>query len=87
MRTKGKEIIRRALLLCLCAVLAMGCACAEKTEGVNLSTDRRYALNYGTTLSDGRILLVGSREVPGDNAGSAWLLCLNPDRSFKDVFL
>ncbi len=80
-RTKGKGIILRALLLCLCAMLAAGCACAEKTEGVNLSTDRRYALDYGTTLSDGRILLVGSREVPGEDAGSAWLLCLNPDRT------
>ena len=81
-RTKGKEIILRALLLCLCAMLAAGCACAEKTEGVNLSTDRRNTILYGTTLADGRILLVGrSREVPGEDAGSAWLLCLNPDRT------
>ena len=80
-RTKRKGIIRQALLLCLCATLAAGCACAEKTEGVNLGISGKNSLFYGTTLSDGRILLVGSREVPGDNAGSAWLLCLNPDRT------
>ena len=80
-RTKRKGIIRQALLLCLCAMLAAGCACAEKTEGVNLGKSGKNSLVYGITLSDGRILLVGSREVPGDNAGSAWLLCLNPDRT------
>ena len=80
-RTKREGIIRQALLLCLCATLAAGCACAEKTEGVNLGISGKNSLFYGTTLSDGRILLVGSREVPGDNAGSAWLLCLNPDRT------
>ena len=80
-RTKGKEIIRRALLLCLCAMLAAGCACAEKTEGVNLGKSGKNSLVYGTTLSDGRILLVGTRQAPGQDAGSGWLLCLNPDRT------
>ena len=57
-RTKRKGIIRQALLLCLCATLAAGCACAEKTEGVNLGKSGKNSLVYGTTLSDGRILLV-----------------------------
>ena len=80
-RTKRKGIIRRALLLCLCVMLAVGCACAEKTEGVNLGKSGKNSLVYGTTLSDGRILLVGTRQAPGQDAGSGWLLCLNPDRT------
>lgn len=80
-RTKRKGIIRQALLLCLCATLAAGCACAEKTEGVNLGKSGKNSLVYGTTLSDGRILLVGTRQAPGQDAGSGWLLCLNPDRT------
>ncbi len=75
----GKVI--RILLLCLCAVLAMGCACAEKTEAVNLGGGRKELLRYGTTLADGRILLVGTREVPGQTESEGWLLCLNRDRT------
>ncbi len=80
-RTKGKEIILRALLLCLCAMLAAGCACAEKTEGVDLGMGEKEFLYYGTTLSDGRILMVGAHGMNGGTQISGRLLCLNPDRT------
>ena len=80
-RTKRKGIIRQALLLCLCATLAAGCACAEKTEGVNLGISGKNSLFYGTTLSDGRILLVGSHAEIDKNERFGRLLCLNPDRT------
>ena len=80
-RTKGKEIILRALLLCLCAVLAVGCACAEETKTVNLGNGGKNSLVYGTTLSDGRILMVGTRAKIDESLGSGRLLCLNPDRT------
>ena len=80
-RTKGKGIIRRALLLCLFAVLAVGCACAEETKTVNLGNGGKNSLVYGTTLSDGRILMVGTRAKIDESMGSGRLLCLNPDRT------
>ncbi len=80
-RTKGKEIIRRALLLCLCAMLAAGTAFAEDVEIVNLGGERNLGLSYGTTLADGRSLLIGAANDPGKTESLLTLLCLNPDRT------
>ncbi len=80
----GKMI--RILLLCLCAMLAAGCACAEDIEIVNLGGARNLNLHYGTTLADGRILLVGAANDPGKIECLPTLLCLNRDRTVSWEF-
>ena len=80
----GKMI--RILLLCLCAMLAAGCACAEDIEIVNLGGARNLNLHYGTTLADGRILLAGAANDPGKIECLPTLLCLNRDRTVSWEF-
>ena len=68
------------ILLCLCLMLPAGAALAE--EVADLGTDGYDSLTYADTLSDGRILLCGERQVSGEGfVCSAKLLCLNPDRT------
>ena len=81
----GKVI--RILLLCLCAaMLAAGTAFAENIEIVNLGGARNLNLHYGTTLTDGRILLVGAANDPGKIECLPTLLCLNRDRTVSWEF-
>ena len=75
-RIHHKQLISFLLLL-LCAAMAANTAFAA--EAVNLGGDGKNALIYGTTLADGRILMVGSRTAPGQYAGSARMVCLNRD--------
>ena len=77
-RIHHKQLISFLLML-LCAVMAANTAFAA--EAVNLGGDGKNTLVYGTTLSDGRILLVGSRTAPGQYFGSGRLVCLNRDGS------
>ena len=82
-RTKGKGIILRALLLCLCAALLAGAAGAEEIVDIN-----EYAFSdviYQDTLADGRVLLAGS----GDPGGMPRprLLCLNTNRTVSWEYL
>ena len=70
--------VKCALALCLCLALLAGTACAEELHF--LSTGDWDYLDYGCTLPDGRIVLVGTRTVYGeDYMTGAWVLCLNPD--------
>ena len=65
--TNGLKMIRRALALCLCLVLA---AAAEDW------------LNYECTLPDGRILLTGGKMENGrDGNFVPWIVCMNQDRT------
>ena len=75
---KFSRTSKNILALCLCLALLAGTACAEELHF--LSTGDWDYLDYGCTLPDGRIVLVGTRTVYGeDYMTGAWVLCLNPD--------
>ena len=73
-RIHHKQIIN-FMLLFLCAAMMANTAFAA--EAVNLGGDGKNALIYGTTLADGRILMVGSLTATGKDASSARMVCLN----------
>ncbi len=75
-----KQIINFLMLL-LCTSLLTGTSFAKETEIVNISGDEDEILYYGTTLADGRILMVGDKGEFGPDDSSAKLLCLNGDRT------
>lgn len=79
----GMNVLKRTMILmlalCLCAGLFFGGARAEQI--VELSCGASEWLDLQCTLPDGRLLLTGGKGADGSAAPSAWMLCLNADRT------
>ena len=75
---KMRTILKRLLLLCLCAVMISGTALAN--EIVDIGVEGYDVTGYDCTLPDGRMIFTGSQGEPGNYMNSrARILCLNPD--------
>jgi len=80
------NLLMRILIACLCAVLMVSSAYAEKI--VDIGNEGYERLVWWDTLPDGRLLFAGNRSAKERNdQDQAWLVCLNQDRTVSWEYL
>lgn len=74
--------LKRILTLSLCLVMLIGSALAQNVNVEEFYTGENDYLFYLCTLSDGQLLIAGSKCLDeSKDTTRKWLLCLNPDHT------
>ena len=81
-KMNGLTFLKRILTLSLCLVMLIGSALAENVNVEEFYTGENDYLFFLRTLSDGRLLIAGSKCLDeSKDTTRKWLLCLNPDHT------